>query len=158
MVAAVSTNGVIGRAGGLPWRLPDDMKHFRRLTLQRPVIMGRKTYESIGRPLTKRLNIVITHNKSYTAQGCLIAHSLQAALDLAAGHSNEVAIIGGEAIYAAYMPAATHLYITHVEAVVEGDAFFPEINPAVWCVTGRETHEIDEKHAYRFHFVKYERC
>ncbi|MCB0034983.1 MAG: dihydrofolate reductase [Anaerolineales bacterium] len=158
MVAAVSTNGVIGRDGDLPWRLPDDMKHFRQMTLHRPVIMGRKTYESIGRPLAQRFNIIITRREDYTADGCTIVHSPQAALDIAAEQSNKVAIIGGTSIYATYMPIATHLHITHVEAIVEGDAFFPEIDPAVWCALERTTHAADARHTYRFHMVTYERC
>ena len=156
LVAAVAANGVIGRENRLPWHLPDDMRFFRRITLHKPVVMGRKTHESIGRPLPLRQNIVLTRNASYTAEGCVVVHDM-AAVWQAVGEAADLMVIGGSEIYQLFLPRATHLYLTHVEAEPEGDAWFPAVDLTQWQATWRETHETDEQHAHRFHITAYER-
>lgn len=136
LVAAVSRNGVIGRNGGLAWKISDDLKRFRAITLGKPVIMGRKTYDSIGRPLPDRVNIVITR-RAAEIEGVLVAASVEEALRLgfeAAAHldTDEICVIGGAEIYGQALPLATRLYLTEVEADVDGDTFFPPIDPGAW--------------------------
>ena len=136
-VAAVADNNVIGAAGKLPWRLPSDLKHFRQLTLNRPVIMGRKTFASIGKPLDERTNIVITRDLNRVAAGVTLATSIDAAVavaraDAAKRKVDEIMVIGGSNIFAALMPRAGRLEITHVHASPEGDSFFPDIDSRVW--------------------------
>ena len=128
IIAAVAQNGVIGVDGDLPWRLPEDLKHFKRTTSGHPIIMGRKTYESIGRPLPKRHNIVITRNPDFEAPGCTVVHSLDAALEVAWAEDDEVWVIGGAGLYAAALPRATRLELTEVHRSVPGDTFFPEFD------------------------------
>ena len=123
---AIGKNRVIGCENQLPWHLPNDLKHFKQLTLNKPVIMGRKTYESLGKPLPNRRNVIITRNKNYQASGCEIFSSLQEAIDKI--DAPEIIIIGGESIYTQALPLATHLYLTFVDAEIQGDTFFPEIN------------------------------
>lgn len=161
LVAALSENQVIGRGGQLPWHLPHDLQHFRQLTLGKPVIMGRTTFESLGKPLAKRLNIVLTHQPDWTAAGCLVAHTPAEALHLAQTHQpdlTEIIIGGGEAIYRAFLPQATHLYLTHVDTEIEGGcAFFPEFSRKEWQLVSQEPHPADEKHAFAYTFCLYER-
>ena len=145
LVAAIGENNVIGRAGQLPWRLKSDLAHFRALTMNRPLIMGRKTYESIGKPLTGRTNIVITRDAKYSAPGIVIAPSFERALALARHDAvkrgaGEIMVIGGSDIFTAALPLADRLEITHVHAKPEGDALFPPIDPAVWREVAREEH------------------
>jgi dihydrofolate reductase len=137
MIAAVAENGVIGSANGIPWRLPSDFAHFKRMTLGKPLIMGRKTFESIGKPLPGRTNIVVSRQVGYQPDGVLVISSLAAALDhaqavAAADRADEVMIGGGSHIYAEAMPLADRLYISHVALNPAGDAYFPAIDPAVW--------------------------
>ena len=139
MIAAVGRNGVIGSHGELPWRLPSDFAFFKRTTLGKPLIMGRRTFESIGKPLPGRTNIVLTRHKGYQPDGVIVIDSLTDALEhaqtiAAADRAGEVMIGGGAEIYREAMPFADRLYITHVEASPGGDALFPEIDPAVWEV------------------------
>lgn len=141
MIAAVAANGVIGDHGRLPWRLPSDFAFFKAQTMGKPLLMGRKTFESIGRPLPGRTNIVVTRQRGYQPEGVLVIDDLGAALAHArhiAGldRAGEVMVAGGETIYRAVMPEADRLYITHVELTPEGDAYFPEIAPQQWEVTG----------------------
>jgi len=145
LVAAIGENSVIGRDGQLPWRLKSDLQHFRKLTLNRPVIMGRKTHESIGKLLPGRTNIVLTRDLSLVAPGAVLATSLDAALgfartDAAKRGVDEIMVIGGSDIFAATMPMAKRLEITHVHASPEGDAYFPQIDPEVWEEVSREEH------------------
>ena len=145
LVAAIGENNVIGHEGQLPWRLKSDLQHFRRVTLNRPVVMGRKTYVSIGKPLKDRTNIVLTSDLSLTAPGCVLATSLDAALGFARQDAqkrgvDEIMIIGGSDVFAAMMPKADRLEITHVRASPEGDAFFPLIDPKVWREVLRSGH------------------
>lgn len=139
MIAAVGANGVIGAAGEIPWRLPTDFAHFKRMTLGKPLIMGRKTFESIGKPLPGRTNIVVTRQAGYAPEGVIVAGSLAEALaraqEIAAeSGASEVMIGGGGEIYHEAMPLAERLYVTHVEASPDGDAVFPDIDPKIWEV------------------------
>lgn len=139
LIAAVAENGVIGREGGLPWRIPEDLKFFKATTLGKPVIMGRKTYDSIGKPLPGRLNIVLTRDARWRAQGVRVAHDLDAALEIArASGADEAMIIGGENVYEAALPHAGRLYLTQVHREFDGDAHFPMLNPEEWLETARK--------------------
>ncbi|MEJ2376889.1 MAG: dihydrofolate reductase [Pseudolabrys sp.] len=145
LVAAVGNNGVIGRAGGMPWRLRSDLQHFKKLTLDKPVVMGRKTYVSIGRPLPQRTNIVITRDANFAAPGIVTAPSFEAALALAREDADrrgtdEIMVIGGSEVFAAAMPLAARLEITHVHSDTQGDVSFPRIDPAVWREASRTEH------------------
>jgi len=142
MIAAIGANSVIGADGQIPWRLPTDFAHFKRTTLGKPLIMGRKTFESIGRPLPGRTNIVVTRQAGYAPEGVLVCHGLREALDhaqtvAATDGAGEVMIGGGAEIYREAMPLADRLYITHVAVSPEGDAKFPPIDPATWEITAR---------------------
>ena len=155
-VVAMAENRVIGRDGDLPWRLPADLAHFRRLTVGRPVIMGRKVYDSIGKPLPDRTNIVLTRNPDFAAPGCVVVHSAQQALD-AAGDAPEIMIIGGEEIYRLYLPQTARIELTLVHAQIEGDTFFPEL-PGQWCETARRERAADGRNPYDLSFVTLERA
>jgi dihydrofolate reductase len=133
LVAAIAENGVIGRDNGLPWHIPEDLKHFKMLTLGKPVIMGRKTFDSIGKPLKDRTNIVISRNKNLRLEGAEVVTSLAKALARASELSPDIMIIGGAQIYAEALPKADRLYLTYVHTNVEGDTFFPSFDPANWC-------------------------
>jgi dihydrofolate reductase len=147
----------IGIENRLPWKLPADMKWFRRHTLSKPVVMGRKTFESFGgRPLPERLNIVVTRDENYQADGALVAHDIDAALALA-GDAREVMIIGGESFYAQMLPRADRFYITLVHGRFEADAWFPEFDWNEWREVAREEHPADEKNAYACSFIVLER-
>ena len=142
LVAAIGENNVIGRDGQLPWRLKSDLQHFRKVTLNRPVVMGRKTYVSIGKPLKDRTNIVLTSDFGLVAPGTVLATSMDAALAYARDDAkkrgvDEIMIIGGSDVFATMMPRADRLEITHVHASPEGDAVFPPIDPDVWRDEGR---------------------
>lgn len=156
VIAAVANNGVIGVRGALPWRLPDDLKRFKALTLGKPVVMGRKTFESIGKPLPGRTNVVVTRNEAFRAEGCVIAHSFDDALAAIAA-APEVCVIGGAALYAAALPRATRLELTEVDAAPDGDARFPAFDRSRWREVAREIHAADERHAHAFTFVTLER-
>ncbi len=151
LIVALDRNRVIGRENQLPWRLPADLKRFRALTMGKPVIMGRKTFESIGRPLPGRHNIIMTRNEGFQAEGCTVVHSLAEALKVAGG--GEVMVIGGAAIYALFLPQAERLYLTWIDADFAGDTFFPEIRDEEWQEVSRELFEADENNPYRFNFV-----
>jgi dihydrofolate reductase len=152
IVAAVAENGVIGSNNGLPWRLRDDMRHFKALTIEHAVIMGRKTWESLGRPLPQRRNIVITRQTNFGAPGAEVVHSLAEALSRCAGDT-KVFVIGGAQIYAEALPIANTLYITDVRCAPQGDASFPVIDHSQWRQTRREAHLADEFNEHDFDFV-----
>ena len=156
IIAALSANRVIGRDGGLPWHLPDDFKHFRRTTLGKPVLMGRRTWESLDGPLPKRDNIVVTRSRNYTAEGARVAPGFEQALALVRG-AEEVVVIGGASLYRSALPRAERMYLTHIEAEIEGDTRFPDYPEAEWREVSRESHSSDEKHAFAFSIVTYER-
>ena len=158
LVAAVARNGVIGGGNRLLWRLSSDLKRFKALTMGKPLIVGRKTFDSIGVALPGRRMIVVTRNETWSHAGVETAASLEAALSLArAGAPEEIAVGGGGEIYAQAMPLADRLYITEVELEPEGDARFPAIDPAVWRETRREAGERGPKDEAEFAFVDYER-
>jgi dihydrofolate reductase len=138
LVVARADNGVIGRDGGLPWHLPADLRHFKALTLGKPVVMGRRTFVSIGRPLPGRHNIVLTRG-DWTAAGVTVVRDLPAAI-AAAGAVDEVMIVGGAGVYADALPRATRVYLTEVHAAPAGDTVLPPFDPAVWAETARATH------------------
>lgn len=156
LIAALAENRVIGDRNRLPWHLPADLKHFRRLTTGHAIILGRKNYESIGKPLPERTNIVVTHRTDYPAPGCIVVNSIDAALALTAGDP-EVFVIGGAEIYAQTLSRADVLYLTLVHAQVPGDTHFPELDWDAWREVARERHEADERHAYAYSFVTLER-
>lgn len=140
MIVAVARNGVIGKDNALPWRLPEDMVHFRKTTTGHAVIMGRKTHESIGGPLRNRRNIVVTRNPSARFEGCEVAHSLEEAL-ARVEHDPLPFVIGGDALYRLAFPLATQLYVTRIDREVEGDAFFPTIDEGQWTEVERREGE-----------------
>jgi len=155
IVAAVARNGVIGHRNRMPWHLPEDLRRFRQLTLGHAVIMGRRTFESIVKPLAGRNNIVVTRSPDWTRAGCHAAHSLEAAL--AAVHEREDAfIIGGAQIYALTLPAADRLYTSETERDFEGDAFFPEFDRSRWREVSRESRVLDGPGGFSYHFVAYD--
>ena len=151
LVVAVAGNGVIGRAGALPWRLPDDLKRFKQTTLGKPVLMGRKTWDSIGRPLPGRRNIVLSTRPGFTASGADVFPSLAAALDACAGEA-EVMVIGGAEIYRAALPLATRIHLTRVHATPDGDTRL-DLPLDGWRELSREDHPADDRHAHAFSFV-----
>jgi len=153
LVAAVGANGVIGVAGGLPWRLPADLQHFKALTLGKPVLMGRRTWDSLGRPLPGRRNLVVTRQAGFAATGAEVFATVDAAL-AAVTDQPEVMVIGGGELYTQLLPQATVLELTEVAATLVGDAFFPAFDPAVWPEVSREAHAADERHAYAYTFVR----
>ena len=156
IIVAASTNNVIGVEGELPWRLPDDLKRFKQVTMGKPIVMGRRTFESIGRPLPGRQNIVITRQPGFEADGCDVVSSPAAALT-AAADAAEVMIIGGSQIYELFLPKASRLYLTRVQADIEGDAVFPAIDEQEWHLLEREAHEASAANEYAFEFRIYER-
>jgi dihydrofolate reductase len=156
LIVAASRNNVIGSEGGLPWHLPDDLGHFKRLTTGKPVIMGRRTFESIGRPLPDRRNIVMTRQADYPATGCEVVSSVDEALSLVHG-TDEVMIIGGGQVYRDFLPHADRIYVTRVQAEVEGDTHFPEIDEAAWQLVRSQHHAADDRHAYEFDLLVFER-
>ncbi len=156
IVVAMAVNRVIGHENRLPWHLPADLKYFKQITMGKPILMGRKTFESIGRPLPGRTNIVITRNESYTAEGCVVVHSIEAALK-AAADSEEVMVIGGAEFYRQVWPYAGTLYITRVTGEFEGDTFFPELDDAEWHEVERSEFEVDEKNPHAYSFVRLDR-
>lgn len=155
LVAAVARNGVIGAAGKLPWHLPEDLQHFKKLTLNHPVIMGRRTWESLGKPLPGRDNIVITRKPGYAAPGASVAASLEAAIALCTGEPVAF-VIGGAEIYAAALPLADGLVLTEIQRAFEGDTHFPEWDRKAWRVSQKETHT--SAAGVPFDFVLYERA
>jgi dihydrofolate reductase len=156
LVAAVAENGVIGRDGTLPWRLPADLRFFKRLTTGHAIIMGRRTWDEIRRPLPDRRNIVITRNPDADFPGAEPAPDLAAALALAAGDP-EVFVIGGGEIFREALRMADRMYLTEVHAVVEGDTWFPAWDPTQWQVVAEDRHEADERHPYAFTIRQYAR-
>lgn len=158
-IVATDKNGVIGKDGDIPWHLPADLKYFKRRTLNHHILMGRKSFESIGRPLPKRTNIVITRNPFYLASNCLVVPSLEEGLRLAEENGEEEAfVIGGGEIYRLAMPLVHRLYLTEVDMEVEGgDTYFPDWNPAAWELRSSEQHDADENNECAYTFNVFER-
>ena len=156
LLVAAAENGVIGRDNGLPWRLPDDLRHFKALTLGKPVLMGRRTFEAIGRPLPGRTNLVLTRRPGWRAEGVTTVRSVAEAV-AAAGAAPELVVAGGAEIYALALPLARRIYLTRVHACVEGDAVFPTPESSQWREVQRQEHPADERHAYAMSFLTLER-
>jgi dihydrofolate reductase len=156
IIAAMARNRIIGINNTLPWRLPADLQHFKQITMGKPVIMGRKTYESIGRPLPGRLNIVISQNQEYTVEGCQVVHSIDEAF-AAASHYDEAMIIGGASFYNQALAYARRLYLTIIDEDFEGDARFPEYSADEWQEIDRIEGVVDAKNTHPHHFITLER-
>lgn len=162
MIAAVARNNVIGADGGIPWKIPGDMAFFKRTTMGKPIVMGRKQYETVGRPLPGRTNIVITRQPGYAPEGVIVVGSLEQALEKGREIADrdgvdEVMVIGGGEIYAQAMPLARRLYISHVDLAPEGDVLFPAIDPATWQVVAEPEVPASDKDAAAFRVSVYER-
>lgn len=153
MIAAVARNGVIGRDNDLPWRISEDLQYFKRMTLGKPIIMGRKNYESIGRPLPGRRNIILTRDSAYRADGCEIYYSPDE-LMAAFGKEPEIMICGGGQIYKMFLPEATTLYLTEIDADIDGDVFFPEFDRLQWQLESSEKHTSKEGWSYAFNVYR----
>lgn len=157
-IVAASLNNVIGKNGHLPWHLPNDMKFFKQTTIGHPIIMGRKTFDELGKALPNRENIVITRNKDFKAHGAHVVPSLEAALELARHYSNgEIFITGGGEIFKHALPICERQYVTRVMADYDGDAFYPEIDETQFKLTKSDFHEPDEKHAVAYDFQVWDR-
>ena len=154
IIAAIDKNRVIGKGNTIPWHLPADFAHFKETTAGHPVIMGLNTYKSIGRPLPQRTNIVLSKDDE-EIEGCLMAHSLEEAFDLAKENSENIFVIGGASVYEQTLPFADTLNLTLIDAEVDGDIFFPEFNHDEWKEVSREERKADEKNIYDMSFVKY---
>ena len=158
MIAAMAHDRVIGKDNQMPWHLPADLAHFKRVTLGKPVLMGRKTFESIGRPLPGRRNLVISRNPGYQAEGIEVVGSVEAALALLAGNSvEELMVIGGGHLYAEMLPRADCLYLTRIDLAVEGDTRFPAFDDGQWQRVDCESHPADEKNPHPYSFETWQR-
>jgi dihydrofolate reductase len=156
IIVAMDRNRVIGRGDTLPWHISSDLKNFKKITMGNPIIMGRKTHESIGRPLPGRENIILTRDKNYSSEGCTVLHSMDEIFE----HCKEVVevmITGGSEIYKLSLEQATRLYLTEVHTEIEGDTFFPEFDRSEWREVSREDHSSDEKNEFDYSFVLLER-
>lgn len=159
IIVAVAKNGVIGKQGKIPWYLPDDFKHFAKITKGHIVIMGRKTYESIikrlGKPLPERKNVVITSQRDFKAPGCMVLQSVDEAIGLFSLSNEEVFVIGGSSIYNEFLPIADKLYVTEVNVDCDGDTVFPVYDESDWKLISKEHHPRDERHKYGFDFLEF---
>lgn len=156
IIVATDLNGLIGKDNDLPWRLSADLHYFRQITMGKPIIMGRRTHESIGRPLPGRENIIITSDQDYQAEGCTVMHSLQSALQHCEQHQ-EVMIMGGASLYQQCLPLADKIYLTQVDAELSGDTWFPEWDKTQWQCISQQDHPADENNDYPYSFMVYER-
>ncbi len=158
LIAALDRNLAIGKGNALPWHLPDDLKRFKALTLGKPILMGRKTAQSLGRALPKRRNLVLTRSGHAPFDGMQAVASLDAAMAIASLDGDELCVIGGGEIYALALPMATHMHLTHVDTLVDGaDAFFPTFDANHWRISASVAHAADSAHAFAFDFVDYAR-
>jgi dihydrofolate reductase len=157
IVAAYAQNRVIGKNNDLVWHLPKDLKHFKDLTMGHPMIMGRKTFESFGKPLPGRTSIIVTRDQNYKQESCIVVHSLEEGINEAKKLNNQIFIAGGAEIYKQALPITHIMYLTEVKASPEGDTFFPEFSTDEWKETARKSFPKDEKHQYAFDFVTWER-
>lgn len=163
VIVAAADNGVIGRNNALPWHLPEDLRYFKRVTMGKPIVMGRKTFESIGRPLPGRTNIVISRQPGYSAEGVTVVSTLEEAIAVAEDIAlidgvSELMVIGGAEIYRAALARATRLYLTQVHAEVEGDVYLPEVDWSAWREVCRENWPASDSNPYSYSFVVFERC
>ncbi|KKI88693.1 dihydrofolate reductase [Bacillus sp. SA1-12] len=157
LLYAMDKNRLIGRNNQLPWHLPQDLAYFKRVTMNHKIVMGRKTYESIGKPLPGRENIIITRDKNFSCEGCKVLHSIDEFLALANKCEEEIFVIGGSEIFKEILPYTDRLYVTHIYHDFEGDTYFPETEDNDWKVISKEPGIKDEKNPYDFDFVVYER-
>ena len=156
IVVAMSADRLIGQGGGLPWRLPADLRHFKSITMGKPILMGRKTHESIGKPLPGRENIVLTRDRSFRAEGCRVVHAIDEAL-AAAGDHDELMVIGGAEIYRALLDRADRMYVTIVEGDFAGDTHFPDYDEKEWAEATRERYGADDRNPHAHTFVTFRR-
>jgi len=156
LIVAMDDNRLIGNKNKLPWHLPADLAFFKRTTMGKPIVMGRKTYESIGKPLPGRRNIVITRDDTFSAAGCEVSNSIEAAMSLTKD-DDEVMLIGGASLYEQTIARATQLYITRIHQSFEGDTWFPEIDLSEWKAVNREDFDADHSNQYAYSFIKYVR-
>jgi dihydrofolate reductase len=155
LIVAVADSGVIGRDNALPWHLPDDLKRFKRLTMGKPIVMGRKTFESIGKPLPGRQNIVVTRAANYRRQGIVVVHGVEEAVQAAAG-ATEIMVIGGADLFRLFLPRAGRIHLTRVHGDVAGDVLWPALDET-WGVVESESHAADERHAWPMTFEVWEK-
>ncbi|MBL4774764.1 MAG: type 3 dihydrofolate reductase [Mariprofundus sp.] len=156
LIWAMDRNGLIGRDNALPWKLPADMAWFKKNTMGKPILMGRKTYESIGRPLPGRKNLILTRQADLNIDGCIVVHSLEEA-QAAVPDADEIMVMGGSEIYTLLLAQADRLYITNIDAEFEGDAWFPAFDRSAWQEVSHECHQPDDKNIYAYAFVLLER-
>lgn len=156
IIVAAAENGAIGKDNKLLWHLPNDLRFFKQTTTGHSIIMGRKTYESVGKPLPNRRNIIVTRQSDYAVDNAEVVHALDEALGLCVGEP-EVFVVGGAEIYKQALPVVGRIYLTRVHATPEGDAYFPELNENEWVLTSAAYREPDERHAYGYTFMVYER-
>ena len=156
LIVAMDENRLIGRDNDLPWRLPNDLRHFKQVTMGKPIIMGRTSFESIGKPLPGRQNIVLTRDSAWQAEGCTVVTSLDAALE-AAGDAEELMVIGGAQVYTQALDKADRVYLTYVHGSFEGDTWFPELATEQWREISRDNHPADERNAWAHSFTVLER-
>jgi dihydrofolate reductase len=157
IIVATDENGVIGNKGAIPWNMPADMDYFRQKTLSHPIIMGRKTYESIGRILPNRPNIIVSRNKDFTVQGAEAAETVEEAIKKAKKYGDEeIFIIGGESVYELAMPYVDRIYLTKIHAEVEGDRYF-KFDPSAWKETSRQSHPAGEQNQYAYEFLVFDK-
>jgi dihydrofolate reductase len=157
LIVAMSANRVIGRDNKMPWHLSADLKHFRALTMNAPILMGRKTFESIGKPLDGRTNLILSKNSNYQPEGCFVFNSFETALNAAQNYGEELFIIGGATLYEMTLPLAQRLYLTDIEAEFEGDTFFPEMDFNEWNEVACECVSDDEKVDFTYRFLTLEK-
>ncbi|MHA6247298.1 dihydrofolate reductase [Pontibacter sp. CAU 1760] len=157
IVVAAAENNVIGKDNNLIWHLPADLRHFKQMTMGHPIVMGRKTYESIGKPLPGRTTVIITSQEDYKAEGCIITYSVQEALDEAKKLDEAVYIIGGAEIYKQALPLTDTVYLTRIHQAFEGDVSFPALDTADWVTVSAEHHQPDEKNPYSYSFLELQR-
>ena len=155
-VLAAGRNDVIGKANGLPWHLPADLRYFKKVTLGHPIIMGRKTFDSVGKALPGRLNVVVTRSESFAPEGVIVLRSIEEALERDYA-CDEVFVVGGSEIFRQAMPRANRIYLTRIDHDFEGDTYFPKMNPDEWKLVSREAHEPDEKNKWPYAFEVWER-
>lgn len=162
LIVAAAENGIIGKDNDMPWKISSDLQYFKKITMHKPIIMGRKTFDSIGKPLPGRVNIVITRDVTFTADGVITAHSVDMALDVAKSMAEvkglkEVMVIGGAQIYALCLPEADRLYLTRIHAEIDGDTYFPDLKAEEWLEYSSERHVAGEKDSHDYSFMVLDR-
>lgn len=157
IIVATDDQGLIGKDNDLPWKLSADLQYFRRITMGKPLIMGRNTHESIGRPLPGRQNIILTNNNNYQVEGCTVVNTIDEALSVCSD-AKEVMVMGGASLYQQFLPQANKLYLTQVHASLDGDTWFPSWDKTKWREISREDHQADDKNDYPYSFISYQRA